>query len=67
MHQPIRDNLEEYLKGSTRQVPQEFHAHLGACEECASELRLFEAQAEMLRSLRVRTGTSNRARASMPA
>ncbi len=52
MHQPIRDNLEDYLKGSTRQVPQEFHAHLGACEECASELRLLEAQAKMLRSLR---------------
>jgi hypothetical protein len=52
MHQPIRDNLEEYLKGSTRQAPQAFHAHLVACEECASELRLLEAQANMLRSLR---------------
>lgn len=52
MHQPIRDNLEDYLKGSTRQVPQAFHAHLVACEECASELRLLETQATMLRSLR---------------
>jgi len=52
MHQPIRDNLEDYLKGSTRQVPQAFHAHLVACEECASELRLLETQANMLRSLR---------------
>jgi predicted anti-sigma-YlaC factor YlaD len=52
MHQPIRDNLEEYLKGSTRQVPQAFHAHLVACEECASEIRLLETQANMLRSLR---------------
>jgi anti-sigma factor RsiW len=52
MHQPIRDNLEEYLKGSTQQLPQAFHAHLVACEECASELRLFETQANMLRSLR---------------
>jgi predicted anti-sigma-YlaC factor YlaD len=52
MHQPIRDNLEEYLKGSARQVPQAFHAHLVACEECASELRLLETQANMLRSLR---------------
>ena len=25
MHQPIRDNLEEYLKGSAQQIPQEFH------------------------------------------
>jgi hypothetical protein len=55
MHQPIRDNLEEYLKGSTRQVPQAFHAHLVACEECASELRLLETQANMLRSLRAVT------------
>ena len=52
MHQAIRDNLEEYLKGSARQVPQAFHAHLVACEECASELRLLETQANMLRSLR---------------
>jgi hypothetical protein len=52
MHQPIRDNLEDYLKGSTQQVPQTFHAHLVACEECASELRLLETQANMLRSLR---------------
>jgi len=52
MHQPIRDNLEDYLLGSTRQVPQAFHAHLVACEECASELRLLETQAKMLRSLR---------------
>lgn len=52
MHQPIRDNLEEYLRGSARQVPQEFHAHLVACEECAAELRLLQAQADLLRSLR---------------
>jgi len=52
MHQPIRDSLEEYLKGSTRQVPQVFHAHLVACEECANELRLLETQANMLRLLR---------------
>jgi predicted anti-sigma-YlaC factor YlaD len=56
MHQPIRDNLEEYLKGSTQQVPQVFHAHLVACEECASELRLLETQANMLRSLRSDAG-----------
>ena len=56
MHQPIRDNLEEYLKGSTHKVPQAFHAHLVACEECASELRLLETQANMLRSLRSDAG-----------
>jgi predicted anti-sigma-YlaC factor YlaD len=52
MHQPIRDNLEKYLKGPAQQVSQEFQAHLKACGECAEELRLFESQAEMLRSLR---------------
>jgi hypothetical protein len=51
MHQPIRDNLEEYLKGSARGIPPEFHAHLEVCEDCANELRLFENQAGMLRSL----------------
>ncbi len=52
MHQPIKDNLEEYLRGPAQQVPRGFHAHLEACEECASELRLLEKQAMMLRSLR---------------
>ena len=52
MHQPIRDNLEDYLKGPARKMPQEFQAHLAACGECASELRMFETQSEMLQSLR---------------
>jgi hypothetical protein len=52
MHQPIRDNLEEYLKGSTRQVPQEFHVHLETCGDCARELREYQAQAAMLQLLR---------------
>jgi len=53
MHQPIRDNLEEYLKGTARKVPQEFEEHLAHCEDCAAELSLFEGQSAMLRSLRV--------------
>ncbi|HYL74184.1 MAG TPA: hypothetical protein VEU96_08255 [Bryobacteraceae bacterium] len=53
MHQPIRDNLEDYLKGQARKMPQDFQAHLAACQECASELRMFETQSEMLRSLGV--------------
>jgi len=52
MHQPIRDNLEEYLKGSARQVPQEFHAHLKACGDCTRELQEYQAQAAMLQLLR---------------
>ncbi len=52
MHEPIRDNLEEYLKGSRSEISQNFHTHLEACEDCAAELRQFEAQAGMLRALR---------------
>ncbi len=51
MHEPIRENLEDYLNGSAGKIPQEFHSHLTACEECASELRLFDTQSKMLRSL----------------
>lgn len=51
MHQPIRDNLEEYLRGSARGLPQEFHAHLAVCQGCASELRLLEQQSKLLRTL----------------
>lgn len=52
MHEPIRDNLEEYLKDSPSKISQNFHAHLEACEDCADELRDIEAQAELLRALR---------------
>ncbi len=52
MHQPIRKNLEEYLKGSITQIPAEFHRHLGECRDCASELRRLETQSQLLRSLR---------------
>jgi anti-sigma factor RsiW len=51
MHQLIRKNLEEYLKGSLSEIPAEFHQHLGACEECACELGRLEAQSRLLRSL----------------
>jgi hypothetical protein len=52
MHQSIRDNFEEYLKGSPSELPAQFHQHLGECRECANELRLLEAQSQLLRSLR---------------
>lgn len=52
MHQPIKDNLEDYLKGTARKMPQEFQTHMEACGECAGELRMLELQSEMLRSLR---------------
>ncbi len=52
MHEPIRDSLEEYLNGCRERVPQEFHAHLRACESCAGELKLLEMHSGMLRALR---------------
>jgi anti-sigma factor RsiW len=51
MHQSIRKNLEEYLKGGLSEIPVEFHRHLGECQDCASELRQLEAQSQLLRSL----------------
>ncbi len=51
MHQPIRKNLEEYLKGSLSEIPVEFHRHLGECTDCARELRRLEAHSQLLRSL----------------
>ena len=53
MHQSIRKNLEEYLKGSISEIPAEFHRHMGACEECSSELQRLEEQSRLLRSLGV--------------
>ncbi len=52
MHEPIRENLEEFLKGAAQTMPQEFQAHLEACEACAAELRSLETQSKMLQSLR---------------
>lgn len=52
MHQEIRHSLEDFLRGNNRlELPAEFQAHLGECPECADELRLLEAQSQLLRSL----------------
>jgi anti-sigma factor RsiW len=52
MHQPIKDGLEEYLRGAGKGPnPRDFEAHLEACQPCAQELRLLEAQALWLRLL----------------
>ena len=53
MHQPIKDNLEEYLKGSgEREISQDFAAHLASCRACADELGMIQEQARVLRVLR---------------
>jgi anti-sigma factor RsiW len=52
MHQEIRHSLEDFLRGDNHsELPAEFQAHLGECPECADELRLLEAQSQLLRSL----------------
>ena len=51
MHESIRENLEDYLRGSAGRVPQEFQAHLASCRSCADEVERLESQARMLRSL----------------
>ena len=51
MHQPIRDNLEDFLRDSAQGIPQEFREHVEACGDCADELRLYAKHAELLRSL----------------
>src|SRR5271165_6016405 len=60
MHQPVKDNLEEYLRGVSRKyvraVPEEMETHLNSCRECASELSELELQSAALQSLRAPAG-----------
>lgn len=49
MHQPIRDHLEDYLRGQA--TPEGFRAHLESCEDCASEILGLKQQSQTLRSL----------------
>lgn len=53
LHTPIENELEDFLAG--RVVSVAFRDHLGSCSSCRSEVKLFEAQARMIRSLRVST------------
>ncbi len=53
MHAPIKDGLEEYLKDpDDGKIPEVFRAHLKACSSCAEQVRVLEAQKQLLRSLR---------------
>ena len=52
MHKPIKERLEEYLRGAGEQGHLvEFRAHLGGCENCREEVGAMEAQARLLRVL----------------
>ena len=56
MHQPVKDNLEEYLRDVSgrfqKPLPPDAEKHLEACGECRTELKEFERQTVALRSLR---------------
>ena len=56
MHQPVRDNLEEYLRGVSgrfqKPLPPDVENHLEACGECRTELSEFERQTLALQALR---------------
>lgn len=54
MHQPVKDNLEEYLRGVggkfVKRVPPEMESHLDSCGECAAELDRLQSQALAVRA-----------------
>ncbi len=56
MHQPVKDNLEEYLRAKGGDfigaVPPGMEEHLQSCSECAEEMRDLERQSAALRTLR---------------
>lgn len=60
MHQPVKDNLEEYLRDVSgkygRAIPEEMETHLSSCAECAGELSQLELQSAALQSLRAPAG-----------
>lgn len=65
MHQPVKQNLEEYLRGVggpfNKPVPPEMAAHLESCVDCAEKLARLEQQSAALRSLRAPAGLEPRA------
>jgi predicted anti-sigma-YlaC factor YlaD len=65
MHQEIRHNLEDFLRGEDHRngsrLPAEFQAHLGECAECARELRSLQSQSQLLRSLATQRDVEPRA------
>jgi anti-sigma factor RsiW len=64
MHQELRHNLEDFLRGndysSGSELPAKLQAHLGECAECAGEFRLLQEQSQLLRSLRPAEGVEPR-------
>ena len=55
MHEPIKENLEEYLmRSDATSLPAEFTAHLISCAECRQEIAVMEAQSRVVRVLKPR-------------
>jgi len=50
MHEPTKEGLEDFLRGSAK---VDFLAHLDACRECREEVEQLSEQAAMVRLLRV--------------
>jgi hypothetical protein len=65
MHQPVKDNLEEYLRDGRgmfpKPLPPDMEAHLESCGECAEQLRQLQSQSEALTSLRAPANLEPRA------
>lgn len=52
MHKPVKERLEEYLRGMREGgALADFHSHVGECERCRREVQAMEAQAGLLRVL----------------
>jgi anti-sigma factor RsiW len=51
MHQPVREELEDYLAGGTP-PSNRFDQHLRECAECAVEVGVLREQAALVRVLR---------------
>jgi anti-sigma factor RsiW len=52
MHRPVKEHLEQYLRGAGQPgEDREFDSHLAACERCRRELDLLAAQSRLLQLL----------------
>lgn len=57
MHDPIKENLEEYLFGVLGESQSKaFEAHLAACQDCRREVGQMQAQSSLLKGLRAPSG-----------
>ncbi len=52
MHRPIKERLEEYLRGRGHaRIPEEFRSHMETCNGCRQEVEGMTEQARLLRLL----------------